>query len=61
MDNKLTNEDFKNISLLLNRIDLKGSEALGVATLMQKVASLIKEEPVKEEEQKDKEQEDKKK
>ena len=45
--NKLTNEDYKNINVLLTNMSLegfKGSNALGIGVLIQKVASMIVEE-----------------
>lgn len=38
-----TNEELKNIATLLQRVDLKGSEALPIAQLQIKVGNLIKE------------------
>ena len=41
-----SNEELKNIAVLLQRVNLTGNEAVAVAVLQQKVASLIKaEEP----------------
>ncbi len=37
----LTQEDLKNISTLLLRIDIKGNEALAVAQLQLKINSLL--------------------
>jgi hypothetical protein len=37
---EITKEDAKNLSILLQRVDLKGNEATAVAILMQKLTAL---------------------
>lgn len=46
--NIFTQEELKNIAVLLQRVDLKGNEALAVAQLQVKIGGLINPEPVKE-------------
>lgn len=48
--NDLTQEDYKNILLLINRAQITGNEATSVAILQQKIAKLL--EPKVEEEKK---------
>lgn len=38
---EFTNEELKNLAVLLQRVDLKGNEALPVAMLQQKIAKLL--------------------
>ncbi len=42
-------QELKDLLTLLNRVDLKGNEAVPIAMLMQKIASQIKPEAPKEE------------
>ena len=44
-----SNEELKNIAVLLQRVSLTGNEAVAVAILQQKVGSLIKAEEPKSE------------
>lgn len=39
--NTITNEDYKNILALINRVDLKGNEATTVAILIEKIKQQI--------------------
>lgn len=41
---QFNNEELKNIGVLLQRVDLKGNEALAVATLQMKISKML--EPV---------------
>lgn len=47
-----TQEELKNITALLLRVDLKGTEAITVGSLLQKISSLIEPEEVKPKEDK---------
>lgn len=38
---QFTQEELKNIGVLLQRVDLKGNEAMAVAVLQQKIAKLL--------------------
>jgi hypothetical protein len=42
--NTLTQEDIKNILVLIARADIKGGEAIGIVTLQQKLSGML--EPV---------------
>lgn len=44
--NHFTTEELKNISNLINRCNIAGSEALTVAVLQQKIAKMMVEVPV---------------
>ena len=46
--NTFSNEELKNIGVLLQRVDLKGNEALAVAQLQIKINNLLKPETVEE-------------
>ena len=46
-------EELKNLLTLLNRVDMKGNEALPMAMLMQKINGLITPEQPKKEESKE--------
>jgi len=41
----LNHEELKNLSVLIQRVDLKGNEAMPVAILQQKIAKLMQETP----------------
>ena len=46
MKNELTQEDYKNILSLIGMAPIKGSEALPVALLQQKITMLLQPSPV---------------
>lgn len=41
-----TQEELKNLAVLISRVDLKGNEAIAVAQLQVKIQGLLKPEPI---------------
>jgi hypothetical protein len=41
MDKTLNQEDIKNLLVMLQRVDLKGNEAMAVATLQVKLSNMV--------------------
>jgi len=52
--NTLSQEELKNILVLISRANITGNEALAVASLQQKIGMMITPEPVEEKETKKK-------
>jgi hypothetical protein len=49
---KFTSDELKAISTLLSRVDIKGSEAMTIVVLQQKIAKIIKDEQAEKPEEK---------